>query len=93
MASITFSSEIDNLSAHQRAALRTPSANKEIKLKKVDKGTTTVIMDTGQEIQASLEQVSNDNFNKPLETPIVSSTMAKLENIVKNLFDNGHFDI
>ena len=53
----------------------------------MDEGTTTVLMDTGQKMQESLEQVSNDNFYKLLETPIVSSTMAKLENIVKNLFD------
>ena len=93
IASITLSSEKDNLSAQQREALRTPSANKEIKLERVDKGTTTVIMDTGTKIQESLEQVSNDNFYKPLETPIVSSTMAKLESIVKHLFDNGHINM
>ena len=35
-------------------------------------------MDTGQKIKKGLEQlqVSNENFYKPLETPIVSSTMA-----------------
>ena len=49
-------------------------------------------MDTRQKIQEGLEQVSNENFYKPLETPTVSSTMAKVGNIVKNLFDNGHID-
>ena len=49
-------------------------------------------MDTRQKIQESLEQVSNENFYKPLETSIVSSTMAKIGNIVKTLFDNGHID-
>ena len=92
IASITFSNEKDNLSARQREALKTLSANKEINLKKADKGTTTVIMDTKQKIQEGLEQVSNENFYKPLETPIVSSTMAKFGNIVKTLFDNGHID-
>ena len=96
IASITFSNEKDYLSARQREALKTLSANKEINLKKADKGTTctTVIMhmDTGQKIQEGLEQISNENFYKPLETPIVSSTMAKVGNIVKTLFDNGHID-
>ena len=87
-----FSNEKDNLSAQQREALKTLSANKEINLKKADKGTTTVIMDTRQKIQEGLEQVSNENFYKPLETPIVSSTAAKVGNIVKTLFDNGHID-
>ena len=37
IASITFSNEKDNLSARQREALKTLSANKEINLKKADK--------------------------------------------------------
>ena len=45
IASITFSNEKDNLSARQREALKTLSTNKEINLKKADKGATTVIMD------------------------------------------------
>ena len=92
IAFITFSNEKDNLSAQQREALKTLSANKEINLKKADKGTTTVIMDTGQKTQEDLEQVSNENFYKPLETPTASSTAAKVANIVKTLFDNGHID-
>ena len=92
IASITFSNEKDDLSARQREALKTLSANKEINLKKEDKGTTTVIMDTRQKIQEGLEQVSNEDFYKPLETPIVSSTMAKVGKIVKTLFGNGHID-
>ena len=48
-------------------------------------------MDTRQKIQEGLE-VSNENFYKPLATPTVSSTMAKVGNIVKTLFDNGHID-
>ena len=92
IAYITFSNEKGNHSAKQREALETLSANKEINLKKADKGTTTVIIDTRQKIQKGLEQVSNENFYKPLETPIVSSTLAKVGNIVKTLFDNGHID-
>ena len=57
-----------------------------------NKGTTTVIMDTRQKIQEGLEQVSNENFYNPLETPIVSSTAAKVGNIVQTLFANGHID-
>ena len=51
--------------------------------KKADKGTTTVIMDTRQKIQEGLEQVSNENFYKALETPIVSSTWQKLKILSK----------
>ena len=44
-------------------------------------------MNTKKKIQEGLEQVSNENFYKPLKTPLVSSTMAKVGNIVKTLFD------
>lgn len=64
--------------------LKTQSENKEINLKKADKATTTIIMDTGQKIQG-LEQVSNENFYKPLETPLVSSTAVHVGNIVNTL--------
>ena len=49
-------------------------------------------MDTAQKLQEGLEQVSKENFYKPLETPIISSTAAKVGNIVKTLFDNEHID-
>ena len=54
-ASITFSLK-------QRQALKTLRANSEVNLKKADKGTTTVIVDTEQKIQEGLEQVSNENL-------------------------------
>ena len=41
IASITFSSVRDNLSAKQRQALKTLRTNSEVSLQKADKGTTT----------------------------------------------------
>ena len=66
IANITFTNVKDNLSANQRQALKTLKTNGEINLKKADKGTTTVIMDTTQKIEEGLEQVSNKNYYKPL---------------------------
>lgn len=89
---ITFTDVKDNLTANQRLALQTLKTNREINLKKADKGTTTVIMDTTQKIEEGLEQVSNEKFYKPLEEPIVSQTAAKVKTIVNTLFANGHID-
>ena len=47
-------------------------------------------MDTGRKIQKGQKQIFHENFYKRLETPIVSSTKAKVVNVVKTLFDNGH---
>ena len=80
-ASITFSSGRDNLSAKQRQALKTLRTNSEVNLKKADKGTTTVIMNTKRKIQEGLQQVSNEHFYKPLTRPIINA-----------LFTNGHID-
>ena len=48
-------------------------------------------MDTKQKIQG-LQDVANENFHNPLETPIVSSTATKGGNIVQTLINNGHID-
>ena len=92
IANITFTDVKDNLSANQRRALETLKTNSEINLKKADKGTTTVIMDTTQKIEEGIEQVSNEKFYKPLEEPIVSQTAAKVKTIVNTMFANGHID-
>ena len=48
LASIVFNPQNDNISANERKAINTLKRNSEINLKKADKGTTTVIMDTAQ---------------------------------------------
>ena len=63
-ANITFTDVKDNLSANQRQALKTFKTNSEMNLRKADKGTMTVVMDTTQKIEEELEQVSNKKFYK-----------------------------
>ena len=55
IANITFTDVKDNLSANQRQALKTLRTNSEINLKRADKGTTTVVMDTTQKIEEDLK--------------------------------------
>ena len=92
IANITFTDVKDNLSAKERQALKTLKNKNELNLKKADKGTTTVVMDTPKKIKEGFEQVSNDKFYKPLEEPIVSQTAAKVKTIVNTLFADGHID-
>ena len=74
IASLVFSDTKDNLTAKQRQTLKALNANSDINLKKADKGTTIVVMDTTNKIQEGYEEVSNKKFYKPLEEPIVSQT-------------------
>ena len=76
----------------QRQTLKALNANSDINLKKADKGTTTVVMDTTNKIQEGYEQVCNEKFYKPLKEPIVSQTAVKVKTIVNTLFSNGHID-
>ena len=92
IASLVFSDTKDNLTAKQRQTLKALNANSDINLKKADKGTTTVVMDTTNKIQEGYEQVSNEKFYKLLNEPIVSQTAVKVKTIVNTLFSNGHID-
>lgn len=92
IASIVFHNTEDNLTAKQRQALNTLRANKRVNLKKADKGSTTVVMDTFDKIKEGKEQVSDQNFYTPLAQPMVSSTAIKVKSIVNTLFKNGHID-
>ena len=71
LAMAVFHPQMDNISANERNAMSALKRNSKINLKKVDKGTTTVILDTAQKIDEGLQQLSNDKFYKPLPCPIV----------------------
>ena len=75
--SAIFRPQFDNISANERNAISALKRNSKINLKKADKGTTTVILDTAQEIDEGLQQLSNDRFYRPLSSPIVHNTARK----------------
>ena len=89
---LVFNPQNDNISANERKAISTLRRNSEINLKKADKGTTTIIMDTTQKIQEGSQQLSDDKFYKPLASPIVQETSRKVNAIVSKLFCSGHID-
>ena len=49
-------------------------------------------MGTKQKIQQGLQQVSNENFYKPLTQPVVSERATKVITIINALFTNGNID-
>ena len=49
-------------------------------------------MDTAQKIEEGLKQLSDDNFYKPLASPIVLKTAKKVNDIVNKLFRPGNID-
>ena len=92
IATTVFSDARDNLSAKQRQTLSALRANKRVNIKRADKGTTTVVMDTYDKIKEGNQQLLDQKFYIPLTEPIVSSTATKAKTIVNTLFTNGHID-
>ena len=72
-----FRPQIDHILANERNAISTLKRNSKIKLKKADKGTTTVILDGVQKIDEGWQQLSNDKFYKPLSSPIRELTQRR----------------
>ena len=93
IASAIFRPQIDNISANERNAISTLKCNSKINLKKADKGTTMVILDTAKKIDEGLQQLSNDKFYKPLSSPIVQDTARKVKELVNKLYRSGHIDL
>ena len=86
IASAVFRPQFDYISANERNAISALKRNSKINLKKANKGTTMVILDTAQKIDEGLQQLSNDNFYKPLSSPIVQNTARNQKNWLTNKY-------
>ena len=93
IASAIFRTQIDNISANERNAISALKRNSKITLKKADKGTTTVILDTAHKIDEGLQQLSNDKFYKPLSSPIVQDIARKVKELINKLYRSGYIDL
>jgi hypothetical protein len=62
LSDVVFLTPADNLSGGERQALKSLKANKDLNLKKADKGTTTVIYDTITKIKEGTDQVFDTKF-------------------------------
>ena len=92
LSEIVYRKQQDNLNLDERRALKELSYNKEVNLKKADKGSTTVIMNTIDKANEGFTLVSEEKNYKPLSEPIVCETAAKVNRVVNRLFSSGHID-
>ena len=79
IASIGFHDIKGNLTERQRQELLMLRANKRVNLKRADKGSTTIVIDTLDKINEGTQ-------------PMVSYTATKVKYIFNTLFKNGHID-
>ena len=92
ISEVSFKDTPDNLSPSERDALSTLAKDKNINIKKADKGTTTVIMDTTEKISEGLKELNKPDFYSPIDQPMVEQTALKVQEIVENLFRDKHID-
>ena len=82
----------DNLSHGERCALKELSRDKNIILKKADKGTTTVIMNREDKIHEGQVLLDDVNNYRPLEKPMADATAKKVQQVIRSLLQEGHIN-
>ena len=73
-------------------ALKDLTRNKNIVLKKADKGTATVKINRQDKIEEGQSLLDDRNKYRPLVEPTIESTSQKVQQLVKSLSPEGHID-
>ena len=92
LANIKLNRQKDNLSLGERSALKELSHDKNIVLKKADKGTTTVIMNRKDKLNEGQVQLDDIHNYRPLDKPIDSTMTKKVHRLIQSLLQEGHID-
>ena len=92
LANIKFNRPKDNLSQGERKALKELSRDKNIVIKKADKGTTTVIMNRTDKLNEGQVQIDDIHNYRPLDNPMVGTTAKKVHRLIQSLLQEGHID-
>ena len=61
-------------------------------MKKADKGSCVVIMDTENKINEGQTQLDNLKHCRPLDEPMVKETQNKVKQLIQKLHENKHID-
>ena len=92
LAEINVSRPKDNLPQSERKAVKELMNNKNIVLKKADKGTTTVVMDRENKLAEGQSQLNDRKNYQPLANPMVDTTSIKVRQLIKSLEKEGHIE-
>ena len=64
--------------------------NQDLNVKKADKGSCDVIMDTEHKINEGQTQLDNLKHYRPLDEPMVKETQYKVKQLIQDLNKNKH---
>ena len=82
LAEIKIDKPKNNLPVKERQAIKELKENKEINIKRADKGSTTVILNKKDKIHEGKAQLDDEENYKPLETPMVIETARRVKELV-----------
>ena len=83
----------NNLPPGERRALKELQINnKEIILKKADKGITTIVMNRENKINEGQKQLDDRNNYQPLDKPMVRDTSQRVKPLINALHQAGYID-
>ena len=82
----------NNLPYNEIKAIKELKDNPTINIKKADKGSTTVIMNKLDKIAEGQIQLDDVENYRPLATPMVEETHARVERLITELHHNDHID-
>ncbi len=77
-----------NLTKGQRKALESLRSNNHIVIKKADKGSNVVIMDTDKYIQEGVRQLGDDKFYVQRDEDLTTEHRLKVQQVLDNMLDN-----
>ena len=92
LATINIDKPKDNLLHGERCALKELSRDKNIILKKADKGTTTVVINREDKIHEGQALLNDINNYRPLKKPMIDTTAKKVQRLIKSLLQEDHID-
>ena len=92
LAEIKLSQPKNNLSLKEREALQSLKRNKDLNVKKADKGSCVVIMDTENKINEGQTLLDNSKHYRPLDEPMVKETQYKVKQLIQELHENKNVD-
>ena len=92
LAGLEITKPKNNLTPAKREALKALKLDTEINLKKADKGTTTVVMNTQDKIKEGQTLLGNKDNYRPLASPMVTETNHEVKKLINDFYNGDHID-
>jgi GIY-YIG catalytic domain len=77
--------QTDNLTKHEKNALKSLQNNRSIVIKPADKGSATVVLNKEAYLQEAYRQLDNGNYYRKLDAPIYPNNISRINEILEEM--------